>query len=105
VGAKQIGDQTWDVALFELKKVIGLVVACGMIRGCNLRVKILWGKSWGYAMFSHAIPSNIIFLDLMRYLLFDLKMERCRNILHDKVDLFSQLRDNFIENLQKVFFL
>jgi len=61
VGAKQSGDQTWDVVLFELKKFIGLVVTRGVIGGRNFRVKILWGKSWGCAMFSQAMSSNIKF--------------------------------------------
>jgi len=40
----------------------------------------------------------------MRYLRFDLKTERRRNLLHDKFALDSQLWNSFIEKLQKVFF-
>jgi len=36
-------------------------------------MKILWDKSWGCAIFSQARPSNITFLELMRYFRFHLK--------------------------------
>jgi len=42
-----------------------------------------------------------IFLEIMRYLRFDLKTERRRNLLHDKFARASQLWNNFISNCQK----
>jgi len=51
------------------------------------------------------MPSNITLLELMRYLRFNLKTGRRRNLLHDKFALDSQLWNSFIENVRKVFFL
>jgi len=53
----------------------------------------------------HRMPSNIRFLELMRCLRFVLKTERRSNLLSDKFAVDSQLKNSFIENLQKVFFL
>jgi len=55
-------------------------------------------------MFAQTMPSNIKFLEPMRYLRFDLKIERRRKSLHDKFALDSQLQHSFLENFQKVFF-
>jgi len=96
--------QSWDVALFELKKFIRLVVARGVIEGRNFRVKILWGMSWGCEMISRAMANNIRFLELMRYLRFDQKTENRRNLLHDKCAFTSQVCNSFVENFHKVFF-
>jgi len=51
-------------------------------------------------MFSQAIPSNVKFLKLTRYLRFDLKAETRRNLLHDKFALDSQLWKSFKESYQ-----
>jgi len=55
-------------------------------------------------MISQAMASNIRLLELMRYLRFDLKTEKGRNLLHDKFAFTSQLCNSFIENFHKAFF-
>ena len=101
-GRRQTGDQTWDVTLHELDQFIGLVVARGVIGGRNFPLKSLWGKSWGCQMFSQTM-SRDRFVEIMRFLRFDLKTERRRNLLHDKFALASQLWNSFISNCQKAF--
>ena len=89
-GRRQTGNQTWDVSLHELDKYFGLVVARGVIRGRNFPMKSFWGKSYGNQMFSQTMPRDR-FLEIMRFLCFDLKTERRRNFLQYKFALVSQL--------------
>ena len=51
-------------------------------------------------MLSKAMPRDR-FVEIMRFLCFDLKTERRRNLLQDKFALVSQLWNNFISNFQK----
>ena len=39
---RRTGDQTWDVFLHELDKLIGLMVARGVIGGQNFTLKSFW---------------------------------------------------------------
>ena len=101
-GRRRTGDQTWDVSLDKLDKFIGLVVARGMIGGRNFPLKSFWEKSWGCQMFLQAMPRDR-FVEIMRFLRFDLKTKRRRNLLQDKFALVSQLGNSFISNFQKAF--
>ena len=101
-GRRRTGDQTWDVTLDELDQFIGMVTARGVTGGCNFPPKILWGKSWGSQVFSQTV-SRDRFVEVVRFLHFDLKTERCRNIFQDKFALASQLWNSFAPNCQKAF--
>ena len=103
-GRKQTEDQTWDVSLYELNKFIGLVVARGVIGGQNFPLKRFWGKLWGCQILSKAMPRDR-FVKSTRFLRFDLKTERRRNLFQDKFALVLQLWNSFIfiSNCQKAF--
>ena len=101
-GRRRTGDHTWDVSLHELDKFIELVVARGVIEGRNFPQKSFWGKSWGCQMFSQTMPRDR-FIEIMRFLRFDLKTERRRNFLQDEFALVLQFRNSFISNCQKAF--
>ena len=77
------------MSFHELDKFIGLVLACGVIAGRNLPLKSFWGKSWGCQMLWQTMIRDS-FVEIMRFLCFDLKMERRRNLLQDKFALISQ---------------
>ena len=101
-GRRQTGDQNWTVSLHKLDKSIGLMFARGVIGGRNFPLKSFWGKSWGGQMFSHTMPRDR-FLEIMRFLRFDLKMERRGNLFQNKFAHISQLWNSFISNCQKAF--
>ena len=101
-GRRRTGIQTRDVSLHELAKFISLMVARGMIGGRNFLLKSFWGKSWGCQMFFQAMPRDR-FVESTRFLCFDLKTERHRNLLQDKFALVLQLWNSFISNCQKAF--
>jgi len=76
-GRTQTGDHVSDVFLCELEIFMCLMVARGVMVGYNLLVTSSCGKSCGWTMFSQTMPRNK-FLEILRYLRFDLKKERCR---------------------------
>ena len=69
----------WDVALDQLDKIVGLVVARGVIGGLNFPVvKSLWERSRGCPMFFQTIARDR-FSGAHTSLRFDLKMNWRRN--------------------------
>ena len=41
------GNTNWTITLDTLDKLMGLIVACGVIGGRTLPIKSIWDKSWG----------------------------------------------------------
>ena len=62
----------------------------------------MWNRLWGWALFSKTMPRDR-FLEIMKYLRFDLKSERRRNLKKAKFCLASSLWNPFIENCKKAF--
>ena len=83
-------DTKWTVTLDKLDKFIGLVIARGVIAGRNLPIKSLWDQSWGCPLFNATMPRRR-FLEIMKYLRFDLKSERKRQLETDKFCLASSI--------------
>ena len=96
------GDPNWRISLDELEKFLGLIIARGVIGGGILSILSMWKRLWGCALFSKTM-SRHRFLEIMKYLRFDLKSERRRNLEKDKFCLASSLWNPFIENCQKAF--
>ena len=96
------GNPNWGISLDELKKFLGLIIARGVIGGRTLPIPSMRNKLWGCVLFSSTMPRHR-FLEIMKYLRFDLKSERKRNIEKDKFCLASFLWNPFIENFQKSF--
>ena len=95
-------DKNWSVTLDELDKFLGLIIARGIIGGRNMPLKSMWDKTWGCPLFSKTMARDR-FLEIMKFLRFDMKNERRRNLLNDKFALASQLWNPFVENCQKAF--
>ena len=63
----------------ELDKIVGLVVARGVIGGLNFPVKSLWERSWGCPMFSQTMARDRL-SGAHTSLRFNLKIDRRRNL-------------------------
>ena len=74
-----IGNNSWTVTLDELDKLMGLIVARGAIGGRTLPIKSIWDKSWGCPLFNATMP-RWRFLKIIKFLRFDLKTERRKNL-------------------------
>ena len=96
------GDPNGRISWDELEKFLGLVIARGVIGGRTLPTLSMWNRLWGCALFSKTM-SRHRFLEIMKYLRFDFKYERRRNLEKDKFCLASSSLNPFIENCQKAF--
>ena len=96
------GDPNWRISLDELEKFLRLIIARGVICGRTSPILSMWKRLWGCALFSKTM-SRHRFLEIMKYLRFDLKSKRRRNLEKDKFCLASSLLNPFIENCQKAF--
>jgi len=101
-GQRVTKEKDWFVTLDELDKFIGLVICRGIIGGRNLPLKSMWNISWGCPLFNKTM-ARTRFLEIMKYLRFDLKTERRQHLATDKFCLASQIWNPFIENCQKSF--
>ena len=61
------GNDKWSVSLDELDKIIGLVVARGVIGGRTFPIKNLWSATWRYNLFSKTMPRDR-FMEIIKYL-------------------------------------
>ena len=73
--AQQVtGDPNWRISFNELEKFFGLIVR-GVVGGRTLPILSMWNRLWGCALFRKTMPCHR-FLEIMKYLQFDLKSER-----------------------------
>ena len=77
------GNNSWTITLDELDKLMGFIVARGVIGGRTLRIKSIRDKSWGCPLFNVTMP-RWRFLKIIKFLRFDLKTERRRNLEEGK---------------------
>ena len=68
-------DPNWRTSLDELEKFLRLIIARGVIGDRTLPILSMWNRLWGCALFSKTMPCHR-FLEIMKYLRFDLKSER-----------------------------
>ena len=92
----------WTISLDDLEKPIGLIIAQKAIGGRNLLIKSMIDSVWGCPLFNSTMLRNK-FLEIMRYLRFDLKSERRTNLKQYKFCLASSIWISFVENCQKAY--
>ena len=73
------GGPNWRISFDELEKFFGLIIVRKVIGGQTLPIPRVGNRLWGYALFSKTMPCHR-FLEIMKYLRFDLKSERRRNL-------------------------
>ena len=83
-------DPNWRISLDELKKFLGLIIARGVIGGETLPILSMRNRLWECALFSKTMPRHR-FLEIMKYLRFNLKSKRRRNLEKDKFCLALSL--------------
>ena len=96
VAHRVTGNNSWTVTLDELDKLMRLIVARGAIGGRTLPIKSIWDKSWGCPLFNATMP-RWRFLKIIKFLRFDLKTERRRNL--EVLLLKTERRRNLEENV------
>ena len=66
-GQQVTGNDKWSANLDELDKVIGPVIARGVIGGRILPIKGMWSVTWGCNLLSKTMNCER-FLEIMKYL-------------------------------------
>ncbi|XP_041641302.1 uncharacterized protein LOC121508476 [Cheilinus undulatus] len=89
-------EERWDLSVAELKASISLLYLRGAYSK-NLEMESLWSEDWGLPFFRTTMPRSR-FREIMRYLRFDKKSDRCARLCTDKFALFSDVWSGFIDN-------
>ena len=89
--ANRISDKiNRNVTLDELDMFIELVIARGILGRRDLPVEILGESTWEFPMFSNTLSRQRL-KEIMQFLFFDLKSDRCQRVIYDKFCLASSL--------------
>ena len=99
---RQLGNDEWSMSLVELNAFIAILYARGAFGANTLAAKDLWNKKWGPPFFASVMGRNR-FLDIMRYLRFDVKSTRSVRLQTDKFGLASDPWNRFISNCQSCY--
>jgi len=84
------GDVNWKMTLRELDKFIGLIITRGVLGQRGLPCSSLWNTSWECPIFSNTLSRNR-FMEIMRFVRFDIKTERRHQLVEDKFCFASWL--------------
>ena len=89
--ANRISDKiNWNVMLDELDMFIELVIARGILGRRDLPVEILGESTKEFPMFNNTLSRQRL-KEIMQFLCFDLKSDRCQRVIYDKFCLASSL--------------
>ena len=89
----------WNMTLEELEAYIGILYARGAYGAAGLDRRDLWCNKWGPSFFRNSMARNR-FLEISKYLRFDMKSTRAERLASDKFACVSEVWNKFIENSQ-----
>ena len=90
------GNQNWKTSRSEIHQLFAVMLARGVLaRGQPVRH--IWSKKWGPAIFQK-IMARDRYLELIRYIRFDVRTTRTERLQTDKFCLVSNVWNRFIEN-------
>lgn len=95
-------DSNWKMEINELEKFIGLLYLRGAMNNNNFPGELLWSQRYGAEAFRSAMSRNR-FRSIKKFIRFDKKSERRRNLVEDKFCLISYILNRFTENSQKAY--
>ena len=100
--ARRIGNENWKFDEEDLEKFIGLLYLRGINNQKNFPFNDLWSKTVGCPAFNKTMSRNRA-REIKRYLRFDNREDRRRNLDNDKFALISPILKRFVENGQKCY--
>lgn len=93
----RLGDNSWSLSLEELDAFIAVLYARGIYGASKFDLHSLWSKPWGPPFFTETM-SRDRFVEIMRFLRFDIKQTRSLRLQSDKFALASEVWYKFINN-------
>ena len=100
--ARNTGNEDWSLDVEDLEKFIGLLYLRGINNQKNFPFDDLWSRTTGCPAFNQTMPRDRA-RDIKKYLRFDKRHERRRNLARDKFALMSPLFDRFVRNSQRCY--
>lgn len=94
--------ENWKFTEDDLEKFIGLLYLKGVLYHRNFPFEKLWSTSLGSPAFNRTMPRNRM-REIKKFLRFDNRQNRRRNLDNDKFCLISPILDRFVENSQRCF--
>jgi hypothetical protein len=91
------GSTAWEMSLDELDAFLAILYARGAYGAKGLSLKSLWSSKWGPPFFRDTMSRNR-FMEIMKYLRFDLKSTRSIRLQTDQFALASTPWNTFIAN-------
>jgi hypothetical protein len=96
---RQLNDDAWSVTADELDAFIAILYARGATGAKGLELKSLWNAQWGVP-FCRQTMTRDRFIEIMKFLRFDVKSTRSARLQSDKFALASEPWNRFITNSQ-----
>lgn len=90
-------DDSWTVDIEELDAFVAIMYARGVYGAKNFPLKGLWSTVWGPPFFRQTMGRNR-FVEILKYVRFDIKSTRSERLKTDKFALASAIWNSFIEN-------
>lgn len=94
--------RNWDLTKDELEKFIGLLYLRGVMNQRNYPFEQLWSKTYGCPTFNKTMSRQRM-REIKKFLRFDRRRDRRRNLQHDKFCLISTVLERFVSNSQRCF--
>ncbi|KAM7350820.1 piggyBac transposable element-derived protein 4-like isoform 1-T1 [Cochliomyia hominivorax] len=95
---KRVLGNDWCTTLPEIRAFMGLLYAFGAYEAKN-NLNYLWSPKWGPEFFRSTMAQEK-FQQILHFIRFDKRNERCRNLQGNKLTLISSIWNKFMENSQ-----
>ena len=94
---KVTNNSKWEVSLDEVKAFIGLIYLRGVEGQRNKPIRSFWSSRFGCPYFNEVMPRHR-FLEIMKFLKFDVRASRRERLKNDKFALMSDVWQMFVNN-------
>jgi len=99
--ARRQNDMSFSLDSCAFDQFVGICIARGVLCS-NTSVRSLWDKNWGCSLIKQTMARDR-FLQIMKYLRFDVKSTRSLRLQEDKFALVSTMWKDFVDNCQRCY--
>lgn len=92
----------WKLSSLSFDKFIGVTIARGIFGAKNQPMHSYWETDYGIPIIQRTMSRNV-YLEILRFLRFDVKSTRSARLENDKFALCSEMWNMFVENCQRCY--
>lgn len=93
---------TWSMNEEEMERFVGLLFLRGVMNQRNFPFEQLWSKETGCPAYNRTMSRDRM-REIKKFLRFDHKRDRRRNLRHDKFCMISEVLNRFVDNSQRCY--